>query len=229
VDGSEAWFTGFGGERTALHASENASRAARHFEMGKTPNILPVASVKRKLSGSRPGWRLTTFAARALASAITWISDVSTEVSRSTGTPLLSQSIANMGRLPGKTSTSHEKAAQRAAAKQVYGKRRAAVDGPFCALASLGAATHLLRHPNQRLTAKPIGIGLACLRELDYLRGDEVDHGVVASVIKLQHVAGFAKRVAHDLTELRLDGLVLDAFPDCWHDGMIDLIGREFK
>jgi hypothetical protein len=35
--------------------------------LGKTPKILPVASTKRKLSGSCPGWRRETSCARVLA------------------------------------------------------------------------------------------------------------------------------------------------------------------
>jgi Mn2+/Fe2+ NRAMP family transporter len=69
---------------------------APHLKIGKTPNILPVSSVNRKLSGSRPGWRFETSATRVLVAAITLASSVRTDVSRSTGTPLLSQSIANM-------------------------------------------------------------------------------------------------------------------------------------
>jgi hypothetical protein len=64
--------------------------------IGKTPKILPVAPLRRKLSGSRPGWRLAISFARSFAPAITSASLVRIEVSLSTGTPRLSQSIPNI-------------------------------------------------------------------------------------------------------------------------------------
>jgi hypothetical protein len=64
--------------------------------IGKTPEILPVAFLRRKLSGSRPGLRSAISFARRFAPAITSPSLVRTEVSVSTGTPRLSQSIANI-------------------------------------------------------------------------------------------------------------------------------------
>jgi hypothetical protein len=59
------------------------------------PTIVPVASIRRKLSGSWPGWRVATSRARDLAAAIASSLLVKTQVSRSTGMPLRSQSIAN--------------------------------------------------------------------------------------------------------------------------------------
>jgi hypothetical protein len=58
---------------------------------GKTPTIFPVASIKRKVSGSCPGWRRATSCARSLAAAALG----KTEVSLSTKMPFLSQSTAN--------------------------------------------------------------------------------------------------------------------------------------
>jgi hypothetical protein len=63
--------------------------------LGKTPTILPVASIRRKVSGSCPGWRRDTSCARSLAAAIASAALVKTEVSLSTRMPFLSQSIAN--------------------------------------------------------------------------------------------------------------------------------------
>jgi hypothetical protein len=62
---------------------------------GNTPKIVPVASIRRKLSGSWPGWRVATTSALALAAAIASSALAKTEVSLSTGMPLRSQSIAN--------------------------------------------------------------------------------------------------------------------------------------
>src|SRR4051812_5660377 len=67
---------------------------------GKTPKIFPVASIKRKVSGSCPGWRRATSCARSLAAAIASAALVKTEVSFSTSMPLLSQSIANADSSP---------------------------------------------------------------------------------------------------------------------------------
>jgi hypothetical protein len=63
--------------------------------IGKTPKIVPVTSVKRKPSGSRPGWRLATSEARDLAAATASSSLAKTQASFSTGMPPLSQSTAN--------------------------------------------------------------------------------------------------------------------------------------
>jgi hypothetical protein len=66
--------------------------------LGKTPKIFPVASTKRKESGSCPGWRRATSRARILAAATASAALGKVEVSRSIRTPLLSQSIANKAR-----------------------------------------------------------------------------------------------------------------------------------
>src|SRR6516165_7935341 len=58
--------------------------------------ILPVASDKRKPSGSRPEWRLATSAARVFAAAIASSLVVKTQISFSRGMAPLSQSIENM-------------------------------------------------------------------------------------------------------------------------------------
>jgi hypothetical protein len=65
-------------------------------EAGKTPIILPVASVRRKLSGSGSGWRSATSRPRLLAAAIAAAALVRTDVSLWTGTPFLSHSIPNI-------------------------------------------------------------------------------------------------------------------------------------
>jgi hypothetical protein len=62
---------------------------------GNTPKIVPVASIRRKPSGSWPGWRVATTPTLALAAAIASSALAKTEVSLSTGMPPLSQSIAN--------------------------------------------------------------------------------------------------------------------------------------
>jgi hypothetical protein len=61
--------------------------------LGKTPKIFPVASIKRKVSGSWPGWRRATSCARSLAAAIASAALGKTEVSVSTTMPRLSQTI----------------------------------------------------------------------------------------------------------------------------------------
>ena len=48
--------------------------------LGKTPKIFPVASIKRKVSGSCPGWRRATSCARNLAAAIASAALVKTEM-----------------------------------------------------------------------------------------------------------------------------------------------------
>jgi hypothetical protein len=58
----------------------------------------PVASMRRKLSGSRSRWRAATASALVRAAAMASSTLVATEVSRSTRTPRLSQSIANIAR-----------------------------------------------------------------------------------------------------------------------------------
>jgi hypothetical protein len=49
--------------------------------LGKMPKIFPVASIKRKVSGSCPGWRRATSCARNLAAAIASAAVAKTEVS----------------------------------------------------------------------------------------------------------------------------------------------------
>jgi hypothetical protein len=61
--------------------------------------IFPFASVNRKLSGSRPEWRLITSGARAFAAAIASSSVAKTQVSFSTGMAPFSQSTKNKGDL----------------------------------------------------------------------------------------------------------------------------------
>jgi hypothetical protein len=63
--------------------------------LGKTPKIFPVASIRRKVSGSRPGWRRATSRARSLAAATASAALGKTEVSVSIKMPPLSQTIAN--------------------------------------------------------------------------------------------------------------------------------------
>ena len=62
-------------------------------------NQLPIASVKRKLSGSRPGLRLVTSRARLWRQRIASASLIKTDVSLWTGKPFLSQSIPNIADL----------------------------------------------------------------------------------------------------------------------------------
>jgi hypothetical protein len=77
-------------------ASEVPYRPSFHsFTVNTT---LPVASMRRKLSGSRLGRRAATASALVRAAAMASSTLVATEVSRSTGTPRLSQSIANIAR-----------------------------------------------------------------------------------------------------------------------------------
>jgi hypothetical protein len=58
--------------------------------LGKTPTIFPVASIKRKVSGSCPGWRRATSCARSLAAETASAALGKTEVSLSTRMPFLS-------------------------------------------------------------------------------------------------------------------------------------------
>jgi hypothetical protein len=69
--------------------------------MGTMAKMVPVASVNRKPSGSRPEWRLATSAARVFAAAIAWSLVAKTQISFSTGTAPLSQSIENKAAPPG--------------------------------------------------------------------------------------------------------------------------------
>jgi hypothetical protein len=64
-----------------------------------TPQILPVGSVRRKLSGSLPGCRFTMQTARRIASATASASSWSTDVSFAMGIPFRSQSIPNTNAL----------------------------------------------------------------------------------------------------------------------------------
>jgi hypothetical protein len=68
--------------------------------MGTIAKILPVASAKRKLSGSRPDWRLATSGARVFAAAIASSLVAKTQISFSTGMAPRSQSIENKAGLP---------------------------------------------------------------------------------------------------------------------------------
>jgi hypothetical protein len=63
--------------------------------MGTIAKIFPVASVNRKLSGSRPEWRLATSKARVFAAAIASSLVATAQISLSTGTAPRSQSIGN--------------------------------------------------------------------------------------------------------------------------------------
>jgi hypothetical protein len=63
--------------------------------MGTMAKIFPLASVNRKLSGSRPEWRLATSGARLFAAAIASSLVAKTQISFSTGMAPLSQSIEN--------------------------------------------------------------------------------------------------------------------------------------
>jgi hypothetical protein len=63
--------------------------------MGTIAKIFLLTSVNRKLSGSRPEWRLATSGARVLAAAIASSLAAKTQISFSTGTAPLNQSIEN--------------------------------------------------------------------------------------------------------------------------------------
>jgi hypothetical protein len=67
---------------------------------GTTAEIFPVASANRKLSGSRPEWRLATTGARVFAAAIASSLVAKTQISFSTGMAPRSQSIENKAGLP---------------------------------------------------------------------------------------------------------------------------------
>jgi hypothetical protein len=85
--------------RRRCSATVDGDRYRFQSRMGTMAKIFPFASVNRKLSGSRPEWRLITSGARVFAAAIASSLVPKTQISFSTGTAPFSQSTKNKGGL----------------------------------------------------------------------------------------------------------------------------------
>jgi hypothetical protein len=82
-------------KRLRIAVGSGGCRRPAAIRRTNTPQILPVGSVRRKLSGSLPGCRSATYAARRIASATASASSWITDASFAMGIPFRSQSIPN--------------------------------------------------------------------------------------------------------------------------------------